>query len=145
MGNSKEYQYNAECPDGPYLADGENLSDADYGTEIWCGLTGRYVSLVRNFTDFPYMESVSICDFPIFGDLVVETATVLTDTIVINLGIEEIVFQDFDYADYVTSAIPEVLIRVNEDTRPTDIDIVETLNPELTSIRVLVMNKSLAF
>ena len=51
VGPSSAYQQNTECPGSPYLGP----SDPDYtspesrlGAEVWCGTTGRYVSLVKD-------------------------------------------------------------------------------------------------
>ena len=68
VGESPNYQYNAECEGSPYITDGDTVGDSDKGKEIWCNRAGEYVSLVRDFADFPDMQSISICDLPIFGD-----------------------------------------------------------------------------
>ena len=63
---------------------------------------GTYVSLVRDFSRFPDMESISICDFPIFGDPY--------DKMSFEINVLEYLYFTVDHADYTMVSMPEVLI-----------------------------------
>ena len=100
VGESPDYQNNAECEGSPYLADGSAINNSSKGLEIWCNRSGEYVSLVRDYTDFPNMQSISICDFPIFGDA---TSAIPIEILSrIDVSIYDSFYFDIQNADYVT-------------------------------------------
>ena len=56
IGNDPDWQNNAECPGGPFMDYGDgSLSEWGgvwpYGAEVWCNLTGQFVSIVRDYSD----------------------------------------------------------------------------------------------
>ena len=61
---------------------------------------GNYVSLIRDYSDFPDMESISICDMPIFGD------PLTFETMSFEINVFEYLYFTLDQADYVTSTVP---------------------------------------
>ena len=68
IGDSVDYLENNLCPGSPFLPDGDVLDRLSIGMEIWCNLEGSYITLVRDFKDYQDIESISICDFAIFGE-----------------------------------------------------------------------------
>ena len=119
VGESPNYKYNAECAGSPYLADGSAIDSSSRGLEIWCNRSGEYVSLVRDYSDFPSMQSISICDFPIFGDA---TSALPTDILSrIDVSIYESFYFDIMHANYATADYPELSIRFNGNGRPDDL------------------------
>ena len=56
IGNDPDWQNNTECPGGPFMDYGDgSLSEWGgvwpYGAEVWCNLTGQFVSIVRDYSD----------------------------------------------------------------------------------------------
>ena len=87
---------------------------SDIGKELWCNRIGEYVSLVRDFGDYPDMQSISICDFPIFG---YQLGPAPIESRLIVLSNYEPVYLELALADFVTiEDIPEVYIQANQHT-----------------------------
>ena len=67
VGNSADYTRNAECEGGPYLeTSSDDYMDNKMGVEVSCGITGRYVTLVKEYAD-PGMSQLDICTFGVLA------------------------------------------------------------------------------
>ena len=67
VGDDPDWRKNYDCSDTPYLEDETALSQSNHAMEIWCNISGQYVSLIRSYQDYPDIVSVTICDFAIMG------------------------------------------------------------------------------
>lgn len=79
IGNDQDYTKNEKCPGGPYMKYPDDQTGAmvsgviayytwNYGTEAWCNLEGRVVTIEADMAAFSGQAwQVSICSIGIFG------------------------------------------------------------------------------
>ena len=84
------------------------------------------------------MESISICDFPIFAE------PLTFETMSFDISVFKYLYFTVEHSNYVTSSIPEVLVVENWDARQDDVYIIRKQYDDRTRFGVLVTDESLA-